>query len=133
MIAESYEKSDKSYGMIFELIGDSLGRANKPVTSLISAKKSELNAHVMNKRSCLINRSFRNLALLVASMSASISIGFSQQDSILLFLSDHDTYYSEYVVMFESLTASGYYVDVRNAGSSGATMYTIGGVIDVTA
>ena len=64
-------------------------------------------------------------------MLSFIGLNHSQQDSILLFVSDNDTYYSEYIVMCEALTASGYFVDVRNAGSTHATMYTIGG--DLTA
>ncbi len=54
---------------------------------------------------------------------------YSQQDSILLFVSYDSTYYSEYIVMYEALVASGYFVDVRSAGEGVATTYTIGGDI----
>ncbi len=56
-------------------------------------------------------------------------ISYSQQDSILLFVSYDSTYYSEYIVMHEALVASGYHVDVRSAGTGFATTYTIGGDI----
>jgi putative intracellular protease/amidase len=62
-----------------------------------------------------------------------LNLGFAQQDSILLFVSYEDTYYSEYVVMVEALVAAGYYVDVRSAGSGSATTYTIGGDLTVQA
>ncbi len=60
-----------------------------------------------------------------------LSRNYSQQDSILLFVSYDSTYYSEYIVMYEALVASGYFVDVRSAGEGVATTYTIGG--DITA
>ena len=66
--------------------------------------------------------SFICLSVLLVSASA-------QSDKILLFVSDEDTYYSEYIVMYEALLASGYQVEVRNAGTASATMYTIGGDI----
>ncbi|HPN71331.1 MAG TPA: hypothetical protein PLZ32_17510, partial [Saprospiraceae bacterium] len=51
----------------------------------------------------------------------------AQQDSVLLFVSYAETYYTEYIVMYEALTASGYFVDVRSAGVGNASTYTIGG------
>src|SRR5690606_26888581 len=53
----------------------------------------------------------------------------SQQDSILLFVSFEQTYYSEYIVMYEALTAAGYYVDVRSGGSGNACMYMFGDIV----
>jgi len=44
-----------------------------------------------------------------------------------MFVSYDSTYYSEYIVMYEALTASGYYVDVRSAGTGNAVSYLIGG------
>ncbi|MCB0686851.1 MAG: hypothetical protein KDC53_10005, partial [Saprospiraceae bacterium] len=52
---------------------------------------------------------------------------FSQQDSILMFVSFDSTYYSEYIVMREALEAMGYYVDVRSADIGMAHTYLIGG------
>lgn len=54
---------------------------------------------------------------------------------ILLFVSHHNTYYSEYVVMKEALTASGYDVDVRSAATGTASSYMVpaGTTIEETA
>ncbi|MFZ1791726.1 MAG: hypothetical protein WAT92_25590 [Saprospiraceae bacterium] len=51
----------------------------------------------------------------------------AQQDSVLLFVSYAETYYTEYIVMYEALTASGYFVDVRSSSNGNASTYTIGG------
>lgn len=53
-----------------------------------------------------------------------INEGYSQQ-KILMFVSHEETYYSEYVVMREALTHSGYVVEVRSASHLPASTYMI--------
>jgi len=47
------------------------------------------------------------------------------QNKILMFVSHEETYYSEYVVMREALTHSGFEVEVRSATTSPASTYMI--------
>ncbi len=72
---------------------------------------------------------------LVTGMMAILfpCLGQAQPDSILLFVAYEDTYYSEFIVMYEALVAEGYFVDVRSAGSGTATTYTIGGDLQAQA
>ena len=52
---------------------------------------------------------------------------------ILMFVSHEDTYYSEYIVMHEALTVSGYTVDVRSASHADASIYMIPANTDIEA
>ncbi|MCB0664908.1 MAG: hypothetical protein KDC80_03755 [Saprospiraceae bacterium] len=65
--------------------------------------------------------------LFLVGMITLFSHALFSQDSILMFVSYDSTYYSEFIVMYEALTASGYYVDVRSGGSGNANSYLIGG------
>ncbi len=47
------------------------------------------------------------------------------QEKVLMFVSNEDTYYSEYIVMKRGLEASGYEVDVRNASGMESSTYMI--------
>lgn len=49
----------------------------------------------------------------------------AQTGNILFFVSHEQTYYSEYIVMYEALTAAGYQVDVRSASNDSASTYMI--------
>ncbi|NND34234.1 MAG: hypothetical protein HKN76_16730, partial [Saprospiraceae bacterium] len=49
----------------------------------------------------------KGIALVLICLLLLWGRSISQQDSILLFVSDNDTYYSEYIVMYEALIASG--------------------------
>lgn len=55
----------------------------------------------------------------------------AQQDTILLFISAEQTYYSEYVVMKKGLEAAGYAVDVRSARSDSASIYMVPSNTDI--
>ena len=59
----------------------------------------------------------------------------SQKGTVLFFVAQDSTYYSEYVVFREALLASGYAVDVRSATANNATTYMIpqGTTISATA
>jgi putative intracellular protease/amidase len=50
---------------------------------------------------------------------------FAQQDTVLMFVSYEQTYYSEYIVMLKALQTAGYAVDVRSAGADSAGIYMI--------
>ncbi len=50
---------------------------------------------------------------------------YSQTNTVLLFVSHEDTYYSEYIVMLEAFEAQGYTVDVRSASNDSACTYMI--------
>ena len=64
--------------------------------------------------------------LITALLTLSALASKAQQDSILLFVSYDQTYYTEYIVMYKALTASGYFVDVRSAANGYATTYMVG-------
>ena len=49
----------------------------------------------------------------------------AQSNEILMFVSNEDVYYSEYIVMKQALEASGYNVDVRNASGSQSSVYMV--------
>lgn len=49
----------------------------------------------------------------------------AQTNTILMFVSHENTYYSEYIVMKEGLEASGYNVDVRNASGIQSSTYMV--------
>lgn len=70
---------------------------------------------------------YKHLRLSLSGILISFHFILFSQDSILMFVSYDSTYYSEYIVMYEALTASGYHVDVRSAGSGSASTYLIGG------
>lgn len=57
--------------------------------------------------------------------------GFSQ--TVLLFTSHEDTYYSEYVVMREALISAGYQVEVRSASSQDISCYMLPEGTDIEA
>ncbi|MBV6646909.1 MAG: fibronectin type III domain-containing protein [Cyclobacteriaceae bacterium] len=59
---------------------------------------------------------------------ASYVKGWGQQN-ILMFVSYENTYYSEYIVMYEALTAAGYNVEVRSSASGQASVYSLSGDI----
>jgi putative intracellular protease/amidase len=50
---------------------------------------------------------------------------YAQTHHILLFVSHEQTYYSEYIVMYEALTTAGYTVDVRSASNDSASTYML--------
>ena len=51
----------------------------------------------------------------------------SSTPRILMFVSYEQTYYSEYRVMYETLSASGYDVDIRSSAVGTASIYTLSG------
>lgn len=55
------------------------------------------------------------------------------QPRILFFVSHEDTYYSEYVVAYRALLASGYAVEVRSAGAQHASTYMLPNGTDIAA
>ncbi len=68
----------------------------------------------------MISRQIITPALFLFFLTTRISA-----QSILMFVSHEDTYYSEYIVMKEALEASGYNVDVRSANSQDFSIYMI--------
>lgn len=53
--------------------------------------------------------------------------------NILMFVSHEETYYSEYIVMYEALQAAGYSIDVRSASTDSASTYMIPNGTDIEA
>lgn len=57
----------------------------------------------------------------------------AQTGNILLYVSHEQTYYSEYIVMYEALSAAGYQVDVRSASNDSASTYMLPMGTDISA
>jgi len=67
-----------------------------------------------------------SLFFVVANLQA-------QNNRILFFVSHEDTYYSEFIVMYEALSAAGYQVDVRSASNIYASSYMLPFGTDIAA
>lgn len=52
-------------------------------------------------------------------------------DTILMFVSHEQTYYSEYIVMLKALQAAGYTVDVRSSSTDSASVYMVPSNTDI--
>lgn len=61
------------------------------------------------------------------------NISKSQTNNILMFVSHENTYYSEYVVIYEAFKAKGYSIDVRSSSSDSASTYMIPNGTDIIA
>ncbi|MFY0602101.1 MAG: ThuA domain-containing protein [Cyclobacteriaceae bacterium] len=86
---------------------------------------------VSSPQSKLISKSLRRLVqvlVFIASMSY-----YVQAQTILMFVSHEDAYYSEYIVMKEALEASGYSVDVRSANTQDFSIYMLPVGTDIAA
>lgn len=57
----------------------------------------------------------------------------AQTNTILVFVSHEETYYSEYIVMVEALAAQGYNLDIRSASAMDATSYMLPSGTDIVA
>ncbi|MCU0443256.1 MAG: T9SS type A sorting domain-containing protein [Bacteroidia bacterium] len=66
-------------------------------------------------------------------ISLQANLSYSQTQNILMFVSHEDTYYSEYIVMYQGLRAAGYNVDVRSASIDSASTYMIPAGTDISA
>ena len=64
------------------------------------------------------------------SAALSLSAGQTDQKRVLMFVAYNDVWWSEYKVLYESLRAQGYQVDVRSSGTGEAWVY--GNAIDAT-
>jgi putative intracellular protease/amidase len=60
-----------------------------------------------------------------ASPASTPEDGASSRGAILMFVSQQQTYYSEYIVMRSALEAAGYTVDLRSARSGSAELYML--------
>ena len=67
------------------------------------------------------------LLLSLAFICQSLERLNAQQDSVLMFISYDETYYTEYIVMYSALIDAGYRVSVRSASEGYATTYLAGG------
>jgi putative intracellular protease/amidase len=66
------------------------------------------------------------IALVMFSCKAS-----AQQDTVLMFVSYEQTYFSEYVVLMRALQANGYTVDVRSVRADSAGVYMVPSTTDI--
>ena len=80
------------------------------------------------------NKSLANIFLSIVCLTI-VSHASAQDNSILLFVSHEQTYYSEFIIMHQALTAAGYTVDVRSASAMNASTYMVpaGTTIEATA
>lgn len=68
-------------------------------------------------------RNTKGLIALILLLST--FVGKAQKGTVLFFIAQDSTYYSEYIVAYEALTAAGYNVDVRSATSNPVNSYMI--------
>lgn len=67
----------------------------------------------------------------IALFAFPLSIFDVHAQSVLMFIPQEQTYYSEYIVMREALEAAGYAVDVRSATGQPASLYMLPAGIDI--
>ncbi len=84
----------------------------------------------MKKKSIKIQCKLQNLlfVFLFAGLTSN-----AQVYNVLMFVSQEDAYYSEYIVMRAALEAAGHTVDLRSAAEGNASLYMIPAGTDITA